>query len=155
MLSAFPFLGFLPPQKSCAGQSRDFHRPAHPHPPGPSFTDADGDIEFQPVRRRRHRAHANASPIAHRTMSERGNFRGGRGGRGDRGGRGGGADRGGRGGGQAGGGERKKENILDLTKYMDKEITVKFNGGREGMWDLGCRLCEYGPFADLGQSPEP
>ncbi|KAI4147309.1 MAG: hypothetical protein LQ341_001825 [Variospora aurantia] len=25
----------------------------------------------------------------------------------------------------------KKENILDLTKYMDKEITVKFNGGRE------------------------
>ncbi|KAF2485622.1 hypothetical protein BDY17DRAFT_108679 [Neohortaea acidophila] len=75
-------------------------------------------------------------------MSERGNFRGGggggRGGRGDRGGRGGG-ERGGRGGGnQAGGGggaapaaERKKENILDLTKYMDKEITVKFNGGRE------------------------
>lgn len=61
-------------------------------------------------------------------MSERGNFRGGRGGRGDRGG--------GRGGGGAGGGkdqtERKKENILDLTKYMEKEITVKFNGGREG-----------------------
>lgn len=57
-------------------------------------------------------------------MSERGNFRGGRGGRGDRGGA--------RGGRQAGGPERKKENILDLTKYMDKEITVKFNGGREG-----------------------
>lgn len=56
-------------------------------------------------------------------MSERGNFRGGRGG-----GRGGG----GRGGGQAANTERKKENILDLTKYMDKEITVKFNGGREG-----------------------
>lgn len=70
-------------------------------------------------------------------MSDRGNVRGGRGGRSDRGGgRGGNAsDRGGgRGGGstQASGGERKKENILDLTKYMDKEITVKFNGGREG-----------------------
>lgn len=67
-------------------------------------------------------------------MSERGNFRGGRGGRGDRGGRGASSsDRGGRGGSQASGGEKKKENILDLTKYMDKEITVKFNGGREGM----------------------
>lgn len=68
-------------------------------------------------------------------MSERGNIRGGRGGRGDRGGgRGGGAERGGRGGSQAAAsGDRKKENILDLTKYMDKEITVKFNGGREGM----------------------
>ncbi|KPM39280.1 hypothetical protein AK830_g7284 [Neonectria ditissima] len=51
-----------------------------------------------------------------------GNFRGGRGG-----GRGGGA-----GGNQSGERERpKKENILDLAKYMDKEITVKFNGGRE------------------------
>ncbi|KAF2143459.1 uncharacterized protein K452DRAFT_350466 [Aplosporella prunicola CBS 121167] len=63
-------------------------------------------------------------------MSERGHFRGGRGG-----GRGGG-DRGGRGGGRGGahgqGHERpKKENILDLGKLMDKEITVKFNGGRE------------------------
>lgn len=67
-------------------------------------------------------------------MSERGNFRaGGRGGGGR--GRGGGGDRGGRGGGGAGakdGGERKKENILDLNKYMDKAVTVKFNGGREG-----------------------
>ncbi|KAK4899806.1 U6 snRNP-associated protein Lsm7 [Elasticomyces elasticus] len=66
-------------------------------------------------------------------MSERGNFRGGgggRGNRGDRGGRGGG-DRGGRGGSNAQGADRKKENILDLTKYMDKEIMVKFNGGRE------------------------
>ncbi|KAK5741461.1 U6 snRNP-associated protein Lsm7 [Elasticomyces elasticus] len=65
-------------------------------------------------------------------MSERGNFRGGGGGRGtrgDRGGRGGG-DRGGRGGSNAQA-DRKKENILDLTKYMDKEIMVKFNGGRE------------------------
>ncbi|KAK5143158.1 hypothetical protein LTR04_001978, partial [Oleoguttula sp. CCFEE 6159] len=25
----------------------------------------------------------------------------------------------------------KKENILDLTRYVDKEIVVKFNGGRE------------------------
>lgn len=71
-------------------------------------------------------------------MSERGSFRGG--GRG----RGGGYDRsGGRGahrGGGAGGGAQqqqqqekpKKENILDLNKYMDKEVRVKFNGGREG-----------------------
>lgn len=71
-------------------------------------------------------------------MSERGTFRGGpRGGRGGRGGRGRG------GGGAAGGGadrhqqgqqqeKPKKENILDLTKYMDKEVCVKFNGGREG-----------------------
>ena len=63
-------------------------------------------------------------------MSERANFRGGRGG--GRGGDRGGA-RGGRGGGAAGSGEKlKKENILDLGKYMDKEISVKFNGGREG-----------------------
>ncbi|KAK3337495.1 hypothetical protein B0T19DRAFT_412816 [Cercophora scortea] len=69
--------------------------------------------------------------------SSRPQHRGGRGG--PRGGRGGG-----RGGGQgnasgaggAGGaqGERerpKKENILDLKKYMDQRVTVKFNGGRE------------------------
>ena len=67
-------------------------------------------------------------------MSERGNFSGGRGGGrgGDRGGRGGGGERGGRGGSQAQAADRKKENILDLTKYMDKELTVKFSGGREG-----------------------
>ncbi|OJJ87593.1 putative small nuclear ribonucleoprotein (LSM7) [Aspergillus glaucus CBS 516.65] len=69
-------------------------------------------------------------------MSERGSFRGG-GGRG----RGGGYARGGQRGGGAGGGagqphqqqqERpKKENILDLSKYMDKEVKVKFSGGRE------------------------
>lgn len=71
-------------------------------------------------------------------MSERGQFRGGRGGGGR--GRGGGADGGGRGGrggannAQTGGEQArpKKENILDLNKYMDKEIMVKFNGGREG-----------------------
>ncbi|KAF2622460.1 U6 snRNA-associated Sm-like protein LSm7 [Macroventuria anomochaeta] len=69
-------------------------------------------------------------------MSERGAFRGrgGGGGRGDhRGGRGGG--RGGAQGGNAAGQQHterpKKENILDLSKYMDKQITVKFSGGRE------------------------
>jgi U6 snRNA-associated Sm-like protein LSm7 len=83
-------------------------------------------------------------------MSERAGHRGGRGGyqRGGGGGRGGG--RGGAGGGgpgaaggSGGGGgsgqdrERpKKENILDLAKYMDKRVTVKFNGGREGEPDL-------------------
>lgn len=78
-------------------------------------------------------------------MSERPqNTRGRGGGRGDRGGvdRGDRESRGGRGGGGGGRGgaqqaqtERpKKENILDLGKYMDKKIVVKFNGGREGMW---------------------
>lgn len=64
----------------------------------------------------------------------RGEHRGGGGGRG-RGGHEGGGGRGGRGGSSTGG-ERerpKKENILDLGKYMDKKITVKFTGGREGM----------------------
>ncbi|EGS22694.1 uncharacterized protein CTHT_0011670 [Thermochaetoides thermophila DSM 1495] len=73
----------------------------------------------------------------------RGNFRGGRGGSG-----GGGGGYSSRGGSSAAGSaagmpgasgnaqnqdkERpKKENILDLKKYMDKRITVKFNGGRE------------------------
>jgi hypothetical protein len=66
-------------------------------------------------------------------MSERGHFRGGgRGHGGNRGGRGGGG--GGRGGGQHAQSEKpKKENILDLTKYMDKQVNVKFNGGRESM----------------------
>lgn len=72
-------------------------------------------------------------------MSERGHFRGG-----GRGGGRGGADsshRGGRGGGGGGGRgaghgsqqqeKPKKENILDLAKYMDKQVSVKFNGGRE------------------------
>lgn len=65
-------------------------------------------------------------------MSERGSFRGGRGG--------GGGGRGGRqqqktGGGAAQQEKPKKENILDLGKYMDKEVLVKFNGGREGESD--------------------
>ncbi|KAL2183500.1 U6 snRNA-associated Sm-like protein LSm7 [Thermothelomyces heterothallicus CBS 203.75] len=58
---------------------------------------------------------------------------GGGGGRG--GGRGGGAAAQGQGQGQGQQGQDKerpkKENILDLKKYMDKRITVKFNGGRE------------------------
>ncbi|KAH1428697.1 Sm-like protein lsm7 [Aspergillus fumigatus] len=72
-------------------------------------------------------------------MSERGSFRGGRsrGGGHDRsGGRGGGHSSQHRGGGADGGAQQqqekpKKENILDLSKYMDKEVKVKFNGGRE------------------------
>ncbi|PBP28315.1 LSM domain-containing protein [Diplocarpon rosae] len=66
-------------------------------------------------------------------MSDRGHQRGGRGGGGSRGDHRGGRG-GGRGGGPHAGGERerpKKENILDLGKYMDKQITVKFTGGRE------------------------
>lgn len=63
-------------------------------------------------------------------MSERGHFRGG--GRGQGGGGGRGGRGGGRGGGQGAQAEKpKKENILDLTKYMDKQVNVKFNGGRE------------------------
>lgn len=68
-------------------------------------------------------------------MSERASIRGGRGGRG--GGRGGdrGGDRPGARGGHtnnAAAPERpKKENILDLSKYADKSIIVKFSGGRE------------------------
>ncbi|CCE33464.1 related to snRNP protein [Claviceps purpurea 20.1] len=67
-------------------------------------------------------------------MSDRPAHRGGRGGGNSRGGRGGGGRGGGGGAGNAGGDKPekpKKENILDLAKYMDKEITVKFNGGRE------------------------
>lgn len=64
-------------------------------------------------------------------MADRGAYRGGRGqhrggGRGGRGGAAGGA------GGDQNKERPKKENILDLNKYMDKRITVKFNGGREG-----------------------
>ncbi|KAF7130898.1 hypothetical protein CNMCM5793_003768 [Aspergillus hiratsukae] len=72
-------------------------------------------------------------------MSERGSFRGGRsrGGGHDRsGGRGGAHSSQHRGGGAGGGAQQqqekpKKENILDLSKYIDKEVKVKFNGGRE------------------------
>ena len=73
----------------------------------------------------------------------RGNFRGGRGGGGGYSGRGGSSAAGSAAGTSGAGGnaqnqdkERpKKENILDLKKYMDKRITVKFNGGREG-WNF-------------------
>lgn len=77
-------------------------------------------------------------------MSERAGFRGGRGGggRGGYGQRGGGAgSRGGHASSQGGssssgqGSDRekpKRESIVDLNKYMDKEICVKFSGGREG-----------------------
>ncbi|CAG8780589.1 16238_t:CDS:2, partial [Cetraspora pellucida] len=61
-------------------------------------------------------------------MSDRGRSRGGatrsRGGRDGRSGRGGYTTFG-------GGDKPKKESILDLSKYMDKKIRVKFNGGRE------------------------
>ncbi|KAJ5131201.1 Ribonucleoprotein LSM domain eukaryotic/archaea-type [Penicillium bovifimosum] len=60
-------------------------------------------------------------------MSERGSFRGGRG----RGGRGGQGQQKSGGGGGAPQEKPKKENILDLNKYIDKEVQVKFNGGRE------------------------
>ena len=63
-------------------------------------------------------------------MSERGSFRGGRG----RGGRQQQKDRGNT---QE---KPKKENILDLNKYMDKEVQVKFNGGREGGLRVAFRL---------------
>jgi U6 snRNA-associated Sm-like protein LSm7 len=69
-----------------------------------------------------------------------------------RGGRGGGGGGGGRGGGQHHHGSQtqqqssaqaqerpKKENILDLKKYMDKRVTAKFNGGREGSFHSYCR----------------
>ncbi|KAF4589140.1 U6 snRNA-associated Sm-like protein LSm7 [Ophiocordyceps camponoti-floridani] len=73
-------------------------------------------------------------------MSERGthHYRGGPRGstRGNRGGRGGSGSGSGSGPGPAATGDKaaerpKKENILDLGKYMDKPIIVKFNGGRE------------------------
>jgi U6 snRNA-associated Sm-like protein LSm7 len=76
--------------------------------------------------------------MADRGHGNRGGRGGGRGDRGDRseGHRGGRGGRGGHEGGRGGHttGERpKKENILDLGKYMDKRIVVKFTGGREGM----------------------
>lgn len=100
--------------------------------------------------RHAHATHALADSLACFAMADRGSHRGG-GGRGGgnfrgRGGGGGGRGGGGRGGGGhhqrdnqhggEGGGESrpKKENILDLSKYSDKQITVKFNGGREGVF---------------------
>lgn len=63
---------------------------------------------------------------------DRGRFRGPRAPRG--GGRGGG----GRGGSHQASSDKsltekpKKENIMDLNRFMDKQMKVKFNGGREG-----------------------
>lgn len=82
-------------------------------------------------------------------MSERGSFRGRGGGRGGAGAAGGGG--GGRGGAPGGGSgsghsqaeKPKKENILDLTKYMNKEINVKFTGGREGMYVCVCVCAQW------------
>ncbi|KAI9224686.1 hypothetical protein BC828DRAFT_372820 [Blastocladiella britannica] len=62
--------------------------------------------------------------------SDQQQYRGGRGG-GGRGGGGGGGRGGGSGGGGSSSGPRERTNILDLSKYMDKQIQVKFVGGRE------------------------
>ena len=45
-----------------------------------------------------------------------------------------GASRGGGRGGRGGGAQQshRKENILDLSKYQDKQIRVRFTGGLEG-----------------------
>ena len=82
-------------------------------------------------------------------MSERGHFRSsGRGsGRGDSSHRGRGGGRGAAHGSQQQQEKPKKENILDLTKYMDKAVTVKFNGGRESE-HLPTKV-EAGQFADV------
>ncbi|KAG0898069.1 hypothetical protein G6F34_005918 [Rhizopus arrhizus] len=65
---------------------------------------------------------------------------------GDRGGRGGrGASRGGRGGHGAPQATQKKESILDLSKYMEKKIRVRFNGGREVVGTL----MGYDPLLNL------
>jgi U6 snRNA-associated Sm-like protein LSm7 len=86
-------------------------------------------------------------------MADRGGYRGrggprGGGGRGG-GGRGGGASAASAQGGSGGQAERpKKENILDLKKYMDQRITVKFNGGREGEWSIPHGHLEPGTVAN-------
>lgn len=73
-----------------------------------------------------------AEQQGHSNRGRGGGRGGGRGHSEHRGSRGGGGG-GGRGGHNSQQQERpKKENILDLGKYMDKRITVKFNGGREG-----------------------
>jgi len=67
-------------------------------------------------------------------MADRGGYRGRGGPRGGRGGggRGGASGASGQGGSGAQAERPKKENILDLKKYMEQRVTVKFNGGREG-----------------------
>ena len=61
---------------------------------------------------------------------------GGRGGGGRGSGRGDYSVRGGHGHGGAPQEKPKKEAILNLAKYVDKEIRVKFMGGREGMYRI-------------------
>lgn len=83
-------------------------------------------------------------------MSERGNFRGrGGGGGGGRGGSERGRAGGGRGGHTQGAEKPKKENILDLAKYTDKQIMVKFNGGRESVLDPCLILCSGTLFCEI------
>ncbi|KAF9189966.1 Sm-like protein lsm7 [Haplosporangium sp. Z 11] len=72
------------------------------------------------------------------TMSDRP-----RGGYNSRGGRGGGGRGGGRGGHSSHTERPKKESILDLGKYMDQKIRVKYSGGREGT------LKGYDPLLNL------
>ncbi|KAI9316261.1 hypothetical protein BX666DRAFT_1948940 [Dichotomocladium elegans] len=76
-------------------------------------------------------------------MSDRGN-------RGHYRGRGRGGSGGGRGGGHRSGGHQqqdkpKKESILDLSKYMEKKVRVRFNGGREVIGTL----MGYDPLLNL------
>ncbi|ORX62393.1 U6 snRNA-associated Sm-like protein LSm7 [Hesseltinella vesiculosa] len=75
-------------------------------------------------------------------MSDRG--RGHYSGRGERGGRGRGRG-GGRGGYHQHQDKPKKEAILDLGKYMDKKVRVRFNGGREVVG----KLVGYDPLLNL------
>ncbi|KAI8071677.1 hypothetical protein BC940DRAFT_293412 [Gongronella butleri] len=75
-------------------------------------------------------------------MSERG--RGYHSNRGERGGRGRGG-RGGRGGHHQHQDKPKKEAILDLSKYMEKKVRVRFNGGREVVG----KLMGYDPLLNL------
>lgn len=81
-------------------------------------------------------ARVSPSRILDSTAPHAGLFSQGRGrGRGGRGG----AGRGGSAG-RAGGDDRpRREAILDLAKYVDKRIRVKFTGGREGASPLDTR----------------
>lgn len=89
-------------------------------------------------------------------MAERGSFRGrGRGGGYARGGSA--QQKAGAGGGAGGGAQErpKKENILDLSKYMDKTVSVKFNGGREGEFSISVLDKKGELLADDYQPREP
>lgn len=46
--------------------------------------------------------------------------------------------------------KKKKETIIDLTKYLDKKIRVKFSGGREASGILkGNTSISFSPLAFL------